>query len=105
MGEAFIPVAREGELAPGAMKAVDLGGRRVLVTNVNGEHFAFGSQCPHEGTELDEAEIREYRLRCQAHSYCFDLRTGECVIPRGGPPLAVLPVVARDGELCLRLEW
>jgi nitrite reductase/ring-hydroxylating ferredoxin subunit len=87
------------------MTAVDLGGRRVLVTNVDGEYFAFGSQCPHEGTELDDAEIREYRLRCQAHSYCFDLRTGECVIPRGGPPLATLPVELRDGQLCIRLEW
>ena len=105
MGVAYIPVARVGEIEPGARKAVDLGGRRVLVANVDGEHFAFASQCPHENTELDDAEIKGMRLRCLAHSYCFDLRSGECTIPRGGPPLTVLPVEQRDEEICVRLEW
>ena len=77
MGVAYIPVARVGELEAGARKAVDLGGRRVFVTNVDGEHYAYSSQCPHEATELDDAEIKGTRLRCLAHSYCFDLRTGE----------------------------
>ena len=105
MGVAYIPVARVGELEAGARKAVDLGGRRVFVTNVDGDYYAYASQCPHEATELDDAEIKGTRLRCLAHSYCFDLRTGECTIPRGGPPLTVLPVEQREEDICVRLEW
>ena len=101
----YMPVARVGELARGERKSVDLGGRRVLVANVAGEHFVFASQCPHEATDLDTADLVGTRLRCQAHSYWFELRTGECIMPRDGPPLAVLPVEQRDDEICVRFEW
>ena len=105
MGVAYLPVARVGELAPGATKSVDLGGRRVLVQNVDGEYFVYTSQCPHEGTDLDTADVVGKRLRCQAHSYWFDLRTGDCIMPKDGPPLATLPVEQRDDEICVRFEW
>lgn len=105
MGVAFIPVARVGELAEGERKCVDLGGRRVLVALLGGEYFVFGAECPHEQAELELADIEGTRLRCDGHNYHFDLRTGACVMPADGPPLAVLPVEQRDGEVCVRLEW
>jgi nitrite reductase/ring-hydroxylating ferredoxin subunit len=105
MGVAYIPVARVGELLPGAVKSADLGGRRVLVANVEGEYFAYASQCPHEGADLDDAEISGVNLRCDGHNYWYSLRTGECIMPRNGPTLAVLPVEQRDDDLCVRLEW
>ncbi len=105
MGVAYIPVARVGEIAPGSRKCVDLGGRRVLVANLAGEYFAFAAECPHEGAELELADITGTELCCDGHSYRFDLRTGECVMPPGGPPLAVLPVEQRDDEICIKLEW
>src|SRR5438034_1322958 len=52
MGVSDIPVARSGELAPGAMKEVDLGGREVLLANLDDSYFAFSSQCPHEAADL-----------------------------------------------------
>ena len=36
MGVSYIPVARVGELTPGVMKEVDLGGRQVILTFVEG---------------------------------------------------------------------
>jgi len=87
------------------MKPADLGGRRVLVANVDGQYFAFSSQCPHEATELDTGELIGTRIRCEAHNYWYDLHSGECVLPKGGPTLGVLPIEERDGEICVRLEW
>lgn len=55
MGVSYIPVARIGELSPGAMKEVDLGGRQVLLAFVEGKYFAFSRQCPHEEADLKEA--------------------------------------------------
>ena len=43
--------------------------------------------------------------RRKIHNYCFDLKTGECVMPRGGPSLTVLPAEERGEEVCIRLEW
>ena len=107
MGVSYIPVARVGELTPGAMKEVDLGGRQILVALVEGSYFAFSRQCPHEEADLKEAGqfLSGRQIRCNNHSYCFDLQTGECSLPKGGAPLTVLPTEERGEEICIRLEW
>ena len=107
MGVSYIPVARVGELTPGAMKEVDLGGRQILVALVDGSYFAFSRQCPHEEADLKDAGqfLNGRQIRCNNHSYCFDLQTGECNLPKGGAPLTVLPTEERGEEICIRLEW
>ena len=107
MGVSYIPVARVGELVPGAMKELDLGGRQVILAFVEEKYFAFSRQCPHEDADLKSAGqfLDGAKIRCNNHSYCFDLRSGECSLPKGGPPLTVLPTEERDGEVCIRLEW
>ena len=105
MGVSYVPVARVGEVAPGAMKAVELGGRRVLVAHVEGQYFAFARECPHEGADLQIGDLVGVKLRCDNHSYWYDLRTGECLSPKGGPQLTVLPVEERGEEIFIRLEW
>lgn len=105
MGVSYIPVARVGELAPGAMKEVDLGGRQVLLVLVEGKYFAFARQCPHEDADLKTGTLEGAKIRCSNHAYCFDLQTGECVLPQGGPPLTVLPAEERGEDICIRLEW
>jgi len=107
MGVSYIPVARVGELSPGSMKEVDLGGRQILVAFVEGSYFAFSRQCPHEEADLKDAGqlLSGRQLRCNNHSYCFDLNTGECSLPKGGAPLTVLPIEERGEEICIRLEW
>ena len=105
MGVAYVPVAKVGELGAGDRKCVDLGGRRVIVANVEGTFYAYGAECPHEQAELELADINGSELRCDGHNYCFDLRTGQCVAPEHGPALAVLPVEQRDDDLCVKLEW
>jgi nitrite reductase/ring-hydroxylating ferredoxin subunit len=104
LGVIYYPVAEPGEIAEGEMKPVDLGGREILVTMSDGELFAFARQCPHEMTNLDTGEVIGTQLRCEGN-YCFDLHSGECVAPAGGPALAVLPIEEHEGKLCVRLEW
>ena len=107
MGVSYIPVARVGELTPGSIKEVDLGGRQVLLALVEGKYFCFSRQCPHEEADLKEAGqfLAGGQLRCNNHSYCFDLKSGECSLPKGGAPLTVLPTEERGEEVCVRLEW
>lgn len=107
MGVTYIPVARVGELTAGALKEVDLGGRQVLLTLVEGKYVAFSRQCPHEDADLKSAGqlLPGGKIRCTNHSYCFDLQSGECVLPKGGAPLTVLAAEERGEEICIRLEW
>ena len=107
MGVSYIAVARIGELTPGAKKEVDLGGRQVLLAFVEGHYFAFSRKCPHEEADLKEAGqfLGGGQIRCNNHSYCFDLKSGECSLPKGGAPLTVLATEERGDEVCVRLEW
>ncbi len=107
MGVSYIPVARIGELTAGAMKEIDLGGRQVLLAFVEGKYFCFSRQCPHEEADLKAAGqlLDGGQIRCNNHSYCFDLQSGECSLPKGGAPLTVLPIEERGEEVCVRLEW
>ena len=105
MGISLIPVARAGELAPGDRKMVDLNGRSVVVVNVEGQFFAFARECPHEGADLERGQLVGGKIRCDNHSYFFDLHTGECISPKEGPRLTVLPVEERREEVCIRIEW
>ena len=67
MGVSYIPVARVGELTPGTMKEVDLGGRQVLLAFVEGKYFAFSRTCPHEEADLKDAgQLLAGGLRCAA---------------------------------------
>jgi len=107
MGLTYIPVARAGELRSGSIKEVDLGGRPVLVAFVDGRYFAFTKECPHEGADLKAGGqlLGGSKIRCNNHGYCFDLQSGACVLPQGGPLLTVLPVEEQGEEICIRLEW
>jgi nitrite reductase/ring-hydroxylating ferredoxin subunit len=108
MGVFYFPV---GDLEEGKLKPVDMGGRDVLVTLVDGEAFAFSRQCPHEDSDLASAgqlvkgADGSPQLMCEGHSYCFDLRNGTCVAPKGGAPLSVLPVEEHEGAPHIKLEW
>ena len=50
MGVSYIPVVRIGELNPGTMKEVDLGGRQVLVAFVEGKYYASPRRGGFEGS-------------------------------------------------------
>jgi len=105
MGVRTIPVSRIGELAPGKMKPIELGGRRLLLAHVEGRYFAFARECPHEAADLEAGKLEGSQVRCGNHGYCFDLATGDCVLPQGGPQLTTLAVEVRGEEICIRIEW
>jgi nitrite reductase (NADH) small subunit len=87
------------------MKPVDMSGRRVLVTNIEGEYFAFSAECPHAGNDLAEGDLIGTSVICPGHNYEFDLRTGECLMPPGASHLGVVPVEERGEDVCIKLEW
>lgn len=70
-----------GELSPGALKLVVVGGERVLVANVGGELLAFQADCPHRGGPLPEGSWSGTVLTCPWHGYRWDTRAGRNVWP------------------------
>jgi 3-phenylpropionate/trans-cinnamate dioxygenase ferredoxin subunit len=86
-------VATVDDIQPGKRKLVNVEGREIGIFNVDGEYFAVGNRCPHEGASLCKGRIvglvessepgsyqfsrRGELLRCPWHGWEFDLRTGK----------------------------
>ena len=107
------PVARTGEIPPGARRIVQLDGKSIGVFNVRGRYVAVLNVCPHElapvcrgrlgGTTLPsapgqwtwgrEGEI----LACPWHGWEFDLLTGACLTDRSR--LRLYEVTVEDDQI------
>lgn len=74
---------RREQLWEGEMIGVRLAGADVLLVNLgpDGIH-AYDNRCPHAGSRLSDGRLSAANLRCGAHLWEFDVRTGEGVNPR-----------------------
>ena len=82
---------------PGQMLAVDAGGSRVAVANVDGALHAFGDVCTHRNCSLSEGSLEGGVVTCPCHGAArFDVATGAVV---RGPAREPVPTFAvrRDG--------
>ncbi len=71
------------DLWEGDMRSVMLGGREVLLCNVEGAVFAYDDPCPHLGNLLSTGTLEGHVLTCAAHEWSFDMRTGAGINPAG----------------------
>jgi nitrite reductase/ring-hydroxylating ferredoxin subunit len=70
------------DLWQGEVRGVNLGGVDVVLCNVDGELFAYEDRCPHLANPLSDGVLQQTTLRCAAHEWEFDARTGQGVNPQ-----------------------
>jgi nitrite reductase/ring-hydroxylating ferredoxin subunit len=104
----YIRVAAVGEVLPGRIVAVEAGGRKLLLANIDGDFYAAGRKCPHLGYNLCRGGKLDGRaIVCPLHKAKFDLATGRIERdPRllflkmtAKTALPVYPVRVERGEL------
>ena len=100
----FVEVASTEDLADGAMRAVDVGGKRVLLALVEGQTYAIGAVCTHERAFLDEGALEGHEVYCPRHFSCFDVRTGEALEPPADRPTPTYAVKVTDGKVLVSAE-
>ena len=85
-------VTRLSDIPAGTRKLVRVGGRDVVLLNINDQRFALSDTCPHRGGSLSRGKLTGvvsspepgkyvYQrpgeiLRCPWHGWEFDVRTG-----------------------------
>jgi len=92
---------RDGELIP-----VEIDGTPVVLVRHAGTFYAVQNNCSHKDFPLSEAgfDPRDEVLVCAWHGGCFDLRTGEAVVPPATEPVEIFPVrLSADGWVELGL--
>ncbi|MFA5099413.1 MAG: non-heme iron oxygenase ferredoxin subunit [Candidatus Omnitrophota bacterium] len=73
----FVEAAKVADIAPGGMKAVDRGGKKIVVCNFGGVFYAVERICGHVGASLDLGTLDGNILTCPLHFAQYDVITGE----------------------------
>jgi nitrite reductase/ring-hydroxylating ferredoxin subunit len=97
--ERFAPVLPAADLQEGVPTAVDAEGLAVCLVRLADRVVAFEDRCPHRGTPLSRGWLDGTTLTCAAHTWEFDVRTGELLRLRAPACLTMLAVRERDGTL------
>ena len=92
MPDEFVKVAQTNELSPGAMKLIEIGDERILLTNLDGEYHAVSEVCTHAYYALSEGFLEGEEVECALHGSLFNVKSGEVVNPPADEPLTAYPV-------------
>jgi 3-phenylpropionate/trans-cinnamate dioxygenase ferredoxin subunit len=101
-----VTVCRLDELPPGAMRLVEVDGRKIGVFHADdGELYAIEDRCSHDDGPLAEGEFdaAACTVECPRHGSLFDVRSGR---PRTLPafqPVETFDARVEDGEVKLEV--
>src|SRR5688500_14722228 len=101
----YARVLRADELRDGELIPVEIDGTPVVLVRHRGEFYAVQNNCSHRDFPLSEAgfDPRDGVLVCAWHGGCFDVRTGDAVVPPATDPVETFPVRVVDGWVELGL--
>jgi nitrite reductase/ring-hydroxylating ferredoxin subunit len=68
---------KKDDIQEGKLMRVDVDGKSVVLTNIQGKLYAMDSVCSHEGGPLEEGTLEGYELICPWHQGIFDIRTAK----------------------------
>lgn len=71
-------IAKISEIPNFGKKVVTVSGREILLVNVKGTIYAVENECPHQGSPLNAAVVKDDYISCPRHGYRFNLVDGMC---------------------------
>lgn len=92
------------DLPEGEPRAADVGGRALCLVRLPGGLHAFDDACPHRQWPLHEGRLEDGVLTCRAHTWEWDVRTGELLRMRAPECLVTHEVREHDGVIEVRLD-
>ena len=95
----WIRVAKDSDIAEGALVAVPAGEETVLLARVGGKIHAVGRKCPHYEEKLEKGALFGTQLVCKSHFARMDITTGRVIAPPAYNDLPVYPVKVQAGEV------
>ena len=75
----FVKVVDKAELPANKMMIVVVGGKDVLLANVDGSYYAIANKCTHLGGSLSKGSLDGSIVTCPRHGAQFDVKTGKAV--------------------------
>lgn len=97
------PVAKIGDVPNFGKKVVSVNGLEILLVNTKGAIHACENECPHQGSPLTAAVVKEETLSCPRHGYRFSLSDGRC-IDHPELTLKIYPVQLSGDDILINLD-
>ena len=97
------PVAKISEVPNFGKKLVVVNGREVLLVNIKGSIHACENECPHQGSPMTGAIVKDSSISCPRHGYRFNLSDGEC-LGRPDLMLKIYPVQIEGDDIMVELD-
>lgn len=72
------PVAKVSDVPNFGKKVVSVSGQEILLVNIKGTIRACENECPHQGSPMTAAVVKEGYISCPRHGYRFSLADGTC---------------------------
>jgi 3-phenylpropionate/trans-cinnamate dioxygenase ferredoxin subunit len=91
----FVRVADKAELPEDKMMIVVVGGKEVLLANVDGSYYAIANKCTHLGGSLAKGVLEGSIVTCPRHGSRFDVKTGKAV---RGAQIGFIKMNVKDEE-------
>ncbi|MGE3149340.1 MAG: non-heme iron oxygenase ferredoxin subunit [Pseudorhodoplanes sp.] len=95
----FVSVAKESEVAPGAVIKIDVAGLQLAVFNVDGTFYATDEICTHAYASLAEGYVDGDTVECPLHGACFSIKTGAALSAPATEALRTYPIRIANGEI------
>jgi 3-phenylpropionate/trans-cinnamate dioxygenase ferredoxin subunit len=106
----FVIAAKTSELENGAMKAVDIEGRELLLAKVADAYYAVARRCTHMAENLCHGTLDGRVVTCPRHGARFDVTSGKAVgkakllfMSTTPADLATYPVKVEGAEVLIGL--
>lgn len=74
----MVNVAKCSEVPNFGKKVVSVAGKEILLVNIKGSIHAVENECPHQGSPMSSAVVKEGYIACPRHGYRFSLVDGRC---------------------------
>ncbi len=88
------------DVAPGSMRAVNVGEREIVICHTReGGLYALDNICSHAHARMCEGRLRATRIVCPLHGASFDIRDGKVLGPPAVLPLPTFQVRVVDGAI------
>ncbi len=100
----WIDAAREGSLAPGEHRVIEIDGTEVALFNIDGDYFAIQDACSHDSTEIASGQLAGCEIVCPRHGARFCLKTGKVLSPPAYEDIATYPVRVSAGRIEIGTE-
>jgi 3-phenylpropionate/trans-cinnamate dioxygenase ferredoxin component len=95
----YVQITSVQEMPDGERLFFEADGLPIVLYALNGQFYATGDECSHDGGPIGDGEIEGNEIICPRHGARFDIRTGKVTHMPAVSDIPSYPVRVNDGRI------